>query len=52
MSQQPPVTKALGVCTRCGAYHAVRKRQDGSVYAIGSPQGCHCGANEFTIPEE
>ncbi|SFS75486.1 hypothetical protein [Halostagnicola kamekurae] len=51
MSRQPSVTKTLGVCTACGAYHAVRKFEDGSVYAIGSPQGCHCGASEFTIPD-
>lgn len=52
MAHQPAGTKTVGVCTHCGEFRAVRKRQDGSVYAIGSPQGCQCGGTEFTILEE
>ncbi len=52
MSRRSASTKTVGVCTHCGAFHAVRKRPNGSVYAIGSPQGCHCGETEFNLLEE
>ncbi|MDJ1430716.1 hypothetical protein [Halostagnicola sp. A-GB9-2] len=52
MSEQSASTKTVGVCTHCGAFHAVCKRPDRSVYAIGSPQGCHCSETEFRLLEE